>query len=189
MATYPERVEGDAEATLALFNSLWGYRAGRPARPAGEDLMDHVMSDDLDGIQRILRAHCSALEYANHMGQTPLIIAAYWGKHPALKALLAARAKPNVQNGMGRTALHYACENGKAGFPRLPGLRKCVVSLLEAGANPRLRDDANNLAVDIATDNELISMLASSRAPPAAHRLHMEELEGVGALLGVDEPD
>ncbi|KAJ2706488.1 palmitoyltransferase akr1 [Coemansia spiralis] len=64
-------------------------------------------------------------------GMTPLMWAAYQSKQDILELLLRLGASVNMQDGSGKSALHYAMMNG---YP------SAKVALLEKGANPDLKD-------------------------------------------------
>lgn len=57
-----------------------------------------------------------------------------------LDCLISAGANVNMRDGEGRTALHWACRNG---FVRVGA------ALLEAGADPRIRDHQQRLPIDL----------------------------------------
>ena len=99
------------------------------------------------------------------MGQTPLIIASYWGKDEALRLLIDAKGDINAQNEMGNTALHHIAENAKPGWPLLPAMLRCTTSLLDAKANPRLRNGRELQPLDICQCDELRSQRLSTLNP------------------------
>ena len=53
------------------------------------------------------------LNHPNNNGDTPLIIASYWGKPEVVRVLLAAGADKDLRNNDGKTALDWAIENNK----------------------------------------------------------------------------
>ena len=53
------------------------------------------------------------LNHPTNEGNTPLIIASYWGKPEVVRVLLAAGADKDLRDNYGRTALELAIANNK----------------------------------------------------------------------------
>ena len=93
-------------------------------------------------IQLLLRAGADA-NARTHLGESPLHIAASVPTRnatdvaPVIAALLEAGAEIDARTEDGRTPLHAAIQTNRPA---------AVLALLEAGADPALRDDAGNLA-------------------------------------------
>ena len=109
-------------------------------------LIGAAQRNDVPAIQTCVYVSGANPSYANHVGQTPLHIAALWGNVDALNTLIAAGADLNAQNIFnGATPLHICMEGRHAlehGDPR--DREACARRLLEAGANARLLDKNEN---------------------------------------------
>jgi ankyrin repeat protein len=98
-------------------------------------------------MMRVAAGDTSEREEIRHHATTPLI----------LRALLDAKADPNLLDGLARTPLHVAVDS-------FSGLRR-VHMLLEAGASPLIRDAHQRLPVQIVrTTLALLLRPSSSRA-------------------------
>ena len=78
-------------------------------------------------------------------GASAIHEACFWGQPEMLKFLLEEGLDPNLQNGGGFTAMHFAIWQMQAGRndwnePRV----KCVKILMDHGANPKLKAGNNN---------------------------------------------
>ena len=98
----------------------------------------------------------------DNLGNTPLYYAVRFsnGTHlMELNRLLKGGANPNIQNLEGRTPLMLACQ--------LDGGNEVIVALLNAGADPSLRDYSGKTAIDYTKRESVqnILMAAGSRAP------------------------
>lgn len=85
---------------------------------------------------------------------TPLLAASMWGftgRVPTVKVLLENGADPNTKGKHGRTAIHYATENGSL---------ETVQLLLKHGANPNVKDDEGRTAFNIAAAKNFDKILA-----------------------------
>jgi len=87
-------------------------------------------------------------------GRTPLHMAAAYGATPVARLLLDKGADPDVQDSMGLTPLHMA-----AGYCR-PSTIKLLVE--EAGADPEIRTQRNERALDLIRNMRNQSMAAAS---------------------------
>jgi ankyrin repeat protein len=86
---------------------------------------------------------------ADSEGQTPLMKAAYFGRQRMVAMLLKHGSSPSFQDRHGSTALHYAAD------------APIVESLIRAGANPHIRNGANE------TPAEMASRIGNNRAASA----------------------
>ena len=90
----------------------------------------------LEAVQLFLRAGMKP-NVTNQNGETPLLVAARYGREPVAKVLLAAGADPNVKDAkFGGTPLHWAAVNGYPGIVKL---------LLDKGADLKARDSKNGM--------------------------------------------
>ncbi len=80
--------------------------------------------------------------HAESLGQTPLMIAAFWGQLPMMRNLLDKGADLNQQDEMGDTALHKAIKNGYDDAAKI---------LIRAGAVLQLKNSDEQTPLDIAT--------------------------------------
>ena len=121
----------DAQGRAPLHDAV--QAAGR-ARASREDAI-HL-------VQLLLRAGADA-NARTHLGESPLHIAASGSQRNAMvigdviPALLEAGAEVDARTNDGQTPLHAAVQADRPA---------AVVALLDAGADPTLRDDAGNLA-------------------------------------------
>ncbi|MHC2992539.1 ankryin [Pontibacter sp. HJ8] len=98
----------------------------------------------------------------DNLGNTPLYYAIRFanGTHlMELNKLLKGGANPNIQNLEGKTPLMLACQ--------LDGGNEVIVALLNAGADPGLRDYAGKTAMDYSKRESIHNILlaAGARAP------------------------
>lgn len=89
---------------------------------------------------------------APDLNVTPLMVASREGKPDAVRLLLQAGADVNTTSKTGRSALHFAAGAWWSPNPAV------VEILLEAGANPELRDRQDNLPVYYAHKKEYDSV-------------------------------
>ena len=103
----------------------------------------------------------SAPDPSNHFKTTPLMMAAYHGKHAALVRLLAAGAALESQDAGGATALFYALYNKSK-----RGRQACIQTLFEAGASMTIRNLEGKTALESAKairgggNDELTALIA-----------------------------
>src|SRR5262249_14308438 len=101
----------------------------------------------------------------DHDGKTPLITAAERGQDGATELLLAGGSAVDVPDNWRRSPLHYAVKRGNI---------KLVESLLNAGANPNVKDspdDKGTTPLHIAAESgnkEIVAFLLRHRAYPYA---------------------
>lgn len=74
-----------------------------------------------------------------------------------LNRLIAAGANPNIQNNEGKTPLMLACEMN-SNF-------EVILTLIQAGADTKLRDSSGNAAIDYSTRENVINILMASGSP------------------------
>ena len=79
-----------------------------------------------------------------------LIQAAEKGDLPAVRARLAAGDNVNAVNQFGSTALHYAIQTGRLDVVR---------ELIQAGADPTLKNKWGETSRDVAKNNEMRHLL------------------------------
>ncbi|MFD2245285.1 ankyrin repeat domain-containing protein [Pontibacter ruber] len=74
-----------------------------------------------------------------------------------LEKLLAAKANPNQQNKEGKTPLMLACE--------INASSEIIMALLNAGADPKLRDAAGKAAIDYTKQENVQNILMAAGSP------------------------
>lgn len=74
-----------------------------------------------------------------------------------LNRLIAVGANPNIQNNDGKTPLMLACE--------LNSNFEIIMTLLQAGADPKLVDSTGKTAIDYTTRENVINILMASGSP------------------------
>ena len=82
--------------------------------------------------------------------RTPLHYAAKSGHLICIRLLLKYGADPNSKDGDGYTPLHYLSQMFNPGSDRHDNLSQCVISLIECGANVRIRNNSGRTALEIA---------------------------------------
>jgi ankyrin repeat protein len=110
--------------------------------------------DDGNAIEQFIRAGVS-VENRDADGCTALMHAAS-SNLVATRRLIALGADPDPVNDAGLTALMYACATDSTACSEDESLA-IVESLLQAGANPSLRDTGGRSALDIALSQEFSS--------------------------------
>jgi ankyrin repeat protein len=90
-------------------------------------------------VQALLLTCTQDAPHAQRM--TPLIVSVQKGLVGATQILLGQDLKKDTQDDFGRTALHYAAENGDEAIVQL---------LVEQGANKKIRDNSEETALHIA---------------------------------------
>ena len=73
-----------------------------------------------------------------------------WSPVEKINMLLAKGAQVNLQDGWGRTALHYAARNGRSLWAGATADATMVNALRWAGADPSIKDGAGKTALDYA---------------------------------------
>jgi hypothetical protein len=116
------------------------------APPEWDLLLSAAQKDRPDELTRLVKMEGVAASHANGVGQSALHIAALWGHVASVRTLCALGANPSAANRLsGATPLHMVVQSRKVSHVRrLP----IVQSLLEAGADASLTDDAGALPVD-----------------------------------------
>lgn len=99
---------------------------------------------------RILLSRGDSLEHTNAQGQTALLFAVSNNNTELFNVLAPYLPNPNHQDPQGNTALIFACRHQN---PQM------VESLLLMGADPALRNHANQSAADIAAANNSRAIL------------------------------
>ena len=91
--------------------------------------------------------------------ETPLMLAVSQNNLPAVRALLANGAKPNLQDTNGSTALHvaYATQRGN----------DMLAALVDAGADPALRDAAGRLPREVRAEAAVTAPAPAAAPQPA----------------------
>ncbi|KAK1835748.1 ankyrin repeat-containing domain protein [Podospora conica] len=111
-------------------------------------------------------------------GCRALHLAAGVGSALVVRRLLVTLGKETVNavDDAGRTAMHHACLNGRAGVVRV---------LMEAGANPATADASGMSAVGLLKNGkqEAIDYLAATGLNPDFHVLDQEERQTAETLL------
>ncbi len=120
------------------------------ATPMLDALFASIETGDLEAVQRIL-AESGGVNAKDRHGNTPLIRAAALGNDRMVTLLIKAGAHVNARNGEGQTALIAAADYSRhPGNLQMEGYETIIERLLEAGADPAIRDHAGRNAYDLA---------------------------------------
>lgn len=103
------------------------------------DLIEATRTDDLNAVQ-VLLTNGADVDSRNHIGTTPLILAAY-GDIRIARALIAKDANVNAQNILGTTPLLAAAYEGQS---------EAVQLLLDNGADANLQNKRGTTALTAA---------------------------------------
>lgn len=117
-----------------------------------------------DNVPDLLAKGADPNEHEPRQLRTPLHMAAMFGNYASTILLLQndPPADPNALANGGYTPLHLAARRGHI---------KCVMALLEAGAQASLRNDLGNTARDMtAHDDETRAVLLEAEVPVKAAR-------------------
>lgn len=93
------------------------------------------------------------LDIQNSNGDTALLAAIGSGKLGIVNLLISAGAKLDVQDTFGNTALIYAAYNGRSSSGKAPHCQM-IKALIEAKANPLLKDSSGKMATDYMASNK-----------------------------------
>ena len=132
-------------------------RAERTNRRTEKQLFEAVRQQKPFVVRGILKTHISP-DCTNPRGQTPLMMAAYYGDTQSVEFILEANPQLNVQDHRGWTALMMAARHGK-GQP--------LDLLLDAGANPDLQNREGTTAMMMGARNgyyHIVKSLLDARA-------------------------
>ena len=100
----------------------------------------------------------------DRLGNTPLIVAIINNPNPGvITALVRAGSDINEKKNMGMTPLMFAALN-------FNNSEAIITTLLELGANPRLRNDFGNMAIDMAMENRKLRNTEAHRILEEASR-------------------
>jgi hypothetical protein len=114
----------------------------------------------------------------NH-ARTPLIMAGYHGATDCVKLLLARGGDAlelNATDNCGDTALHEAAHRNRATIIQL---------LLQAGANPTIRNNQGRTLLDLTTNAQCIALLQSSLAASHAARALLKHRALIDAAYAI----
>ncbi|KAK6730869.1 hypothetical protein RB195_007374 [Necator americanus] len=101
-----------------------------------------VLFENLELVTDLVRENPWSLTRVDRHGRTPLMLAAHNGRVECLRTLIIlSQDSLNAGNSAGKTALHLAAEAGEL---------SAVRQLLDAGADPELRDAAGHCALESA---------------------------------------
>lgn len=100
-----------------------------------DELMDLIEHGDATAVSAAVRAEPYLARAKSQDGDTALHVACWQKQNAIVGTLLAYDPDVNARGAYGRTPLHYAVHEGTAGSAAI------VAALLNAGANPDLRDD------------------------------------------------
>ena len=102
---------------------------------------------------------------SSSQSQTPLHYAAKEGHLNSIRLLLVYGADPNARDEDGYTPLHYVCQIYSPGVERCDGIRKCVETLIEFGADIRAETNSGCTPGDLAQrQNNSVCLEAVNRA-------------------------
>ena len=115
-----------------------------------EQLMDEVRQGNVRAMESILRQEGGGenvfVNRKDHVGRTPLVEAARFGRRNATEFLLSSGADPNLPDNDGRTALIEAARRGHTDMARV---------LLMGGADPNAQDvDGGSALIGAASRHE-----------------------------------
>ena len=117
--------------------------------PQHNMLLSYAQQNKPDEIQRLLDAGGLDASAGNSVGQTALHVACLWGNAEAAICLINNNANVNKTNSLtGGSPLHITVTSPKD----LQGRLRCIESLLDAGADPNLKDSRGFSALQYATD-------------------------------------
>ena len=163
-----DELEMQKAALLAEFEAAMSSTLGD--RPAGESLMDEIMQDNLPEVQRIIQNDPGCVRYSNLSGQTPLATAVQWARDESCAVLLEAKCDVNAQDDKGRAAVHHLVgDNAQSGHPLLPGLHRCVHTLVDHKADLSLRDGHGSTVLQWLLEEECLETagcLLEAKASP-----------------------
>ena len=118
----------------------------------GKAVMSAAQRDDTPALAQLIKAG-APVQYRNKMGQTPLHIAAMWGRTMAVTQLIAAGANINAQNDpqLGEsTPLHMSANGRGEAAKRAEAAKK----LVGAGADLRLGNVDGVLPVQMVSEED-----------------------------------
>lgn len=121
-----ERIRSERRRVLKLLVNAGGNEDGAPS---DVDIFEAVLAGNLRAVEQHISAGTDLNQKEGFGGNTPLMLAALYGKTEIAKALLDARCELNLQNKAKGTALHQAC------FFSRPQI---VEMLLSAGADTEI---------------------------------------------------
>lgn len=101
-------------------------------------------------LARLLLAHKATARVKDKRGQLPLHRAAAIGSVPMVQLMLASHSPINATDSAGQTALHHAIAEGHG---------DTAVALLKAGAEHDKRDVDDHLAIQLAPDQKVGSII------------------------------
>ena len=117
--------------------------------PQHNMLLSYAQQNKPDEIQRLLDAGGLDASAGNSVGQTALHVACLWGNAEAAICLISNNANVNKTNSLtGGSPLHITVTSPKD----LQGRLRCIESLLDAGADPNLKDSRGVSALQYATE-------------------------------------
>ncbi|MBB6612011.1 SEL1-like repeat protein [Pontibacter sp. Tf4] len=142
----------DADGRTALHHTVAG------ARISNSQLFEQEQVQLLDTLIK----YKADLNVKDKKGNTALTAAleSTSGQHLGimeLEKLLTSGANPNIQNNEGKTPLILACE--------LNSNFEIILALIQAGADPKLRDQSGKAAIDYTTHENVQNILMAAGSP------------------------
>lgn len=121
------------------------------------DLTTMIRNHSIAELEKTIQANPPIVNQPDERGFTPLVLSTYLGNQAAAELLIKYGADLDAQDAMmGNTALMGVCFKGSLALARL---------LLEKGANPHIRNNNGETALDFAQNGnhqEIVQLLSNA---------------------------